>query len=163
MSNQSITWNDAHYTRSAPEETPAHWRYFEDQPDPFNPGNYLSAFVQTAGGDQYGEVRIARVNGEPAPQIIRTTPKVSYPYGRDGGWLLPGPEEVEQVRGYRKYDGTNICQYAYFDRQGRMFVTFKLRRHLFVSENLLNQSQGGMCIFGVLRVGVGVAQQGVGP
>ena len=27
----------------------------------------------------------------------------------------------------------------------------------------LNQSQGGMCIFGVLRVGVGVAQQGVGP
>ena len=27
----------------------------------------------------------------------------------------------------------------------------------------LNQSQGGMCIFRVLRVGVGVAQQGVGP
>ena len=29
--------------------------------------------------------------------------------------------------------------------------------------NFLNQSQGGMCIFGVLRVGVGVAQQAVGP
>ena len=28
---------------------------------------------------------------------------------------------------------------------------------------ILNQSQGGMCIFGVLRVGVGVAQQAVGP
>ena len=27
----------------------------------------------------------------------------------------------------------------------------------------LNQNQGGMCISGVLRVGVGVAQQGVGP
>ena len=29
--------------------------------------------------------------------------------------------------------------------------------------SVLNQSQGGMCIFGVLRVGVGVAQQAVGP
>ena len=27
----------------------------------------------------------------------------------------------------------------------------------------LNQSQGGMCISGVLRVGVGVAGQGAGP
>ena len=32
-----------------------------------------------------------------------------------------------------------------------------------VSAPGLNQSQGGMCIFWVLRVGVGVAQQGVGP
>ena len=35
-------------------------------------------------------------------------------------------------------------------------------RHIQV-ETVLNQSQGGMCIFRVLRVGVGVAQQGVGP
>ena len=32
-----------------------------------------------------------------------------------------------------------------------------------ITVEVLNQSQGGMCISGVLRVGVEVAQEGVGP
>ena len=46
-----------------------------------------------------------------------------------------------------------------------MLVTLGAKdTNIYVENNKeLNQSQGGMCISGVLRVGVGVAGQGAGP
>ena len=98
--------------------------------DPFNPGNHLEGHIQAQGGDEYGALRIEAVNGQPAPQLIRVMPKTTYPFFKDGAWVLTG---LERLEAYCKLDGTNICQFGYQDAQGREFTSFKVRIRPFMA------------------------------
>ena len=111
------------------------WRErFQDVEDPFNPGSTLTGHVLRAGGDEYGSLEITHVNGQEAPQRYLATPKAAYPYRRNHSWLL---NRADNIRSFVKYDGTNICQYAYRDADGETYVTFML-----CTRPILNQSQG---------------------
>ena len=123
-------WHDAHYRRTSPETSPGTWVNFQDVPDPYNPGNTVSGYVQRHSGDEYGTLILTHVNGRPAPQRIAATPKASYPYHPDGRWLM---QSAQSVRTYVKYDGTNVCQYSYHDADSNRYTTFKLRIRPFVS------------------------------
>ena len=124
-----LTWHDNHYRRTSPETRARSWDRFEDIPDPYNPGNRMSGWVQRVGGDEYGTLIVSEVNGRAARQRIIATPKASYPYRKDRAWLL---EQAESIRAFLKYDGTNICQYSYEDADGRRYTTFKLRGRPFI-------------------------------
>ena len=117
-------WNNVHYRHTTPETQKSAWQQFQDHQDPYNTDNFLTGWVQMTGGDEYGNLVIETVNGRPAPQRVRATPKTAYPYARDRAWLL---NTAEWIRSARKLDGTNICQYAYQDADGNSFTTFKLR------------------------------------
>ena len=95
----------------------------------------MAGHIQFIGGDEYGALSITHVNGLPAPQFIKVTPKAAYPFHKDGSWVLHGAREVSA---FEKIDGTNICQYGYHDADGRPFTTFKLRTRPFVSPHFLN-------------------------
>ena len=127
-------WHDIHYRHTTPESHPKLWRPFLEI-DPLNPGNRMGGYIQIVGGDEYGALAITEVNGRPAPQFIKVTPKAAYPFHKGGDWVLYGAEDVAS---YLKIDGTNICQYAYQDADGRPFTTFKLRTRPFMSPHFLN-------------------------
>ena len=127
-------WHDLHYRHTTPESHPKLWRPFLEI-DPLNPGNRVAGHIQIVGGDEYGALSITEVNGRPAPQFLKVTPKAAYPFHKGGEWVLYGAQEVES---YLKIDGTNICQYAYQDADGRPFTTFKLRTRPFMSPHFLN-------------------------
>ena len=127
-------WHDLHYRHTTPESHPKLWRPFLEI-DPLNPGNRVAGHIQIVGGDEYGALSITEVNGLPAPQFLKVTPKAAYPFHKGGEWVLYGAQEVES---YLKIDGTNICQYAYQDADGRPFTTFKLRTRPFMSPHFLN-------------------------
>ena len=127
-------WHDNHYERTTPDNHPGRWRRFIEI-DPFNPKNRLEGHIQMQGGDEYGTLAIQTVNGKPAPQFIRTMPKATYPFFKDGSWVLTGMDSLEA---YCKLDGTNICQFCYQDAQGREFTSFKVRIRPFMAPHFIN-------------------------
>ena len=132
-------WHDNHYERTTPDSHQGRWRQFIEI-DPFNPENRLEGHIQIQGGDEYGTLAIQTVNKKPAPQFIRTMPKATYPFFKDGSWVLTGMESLEA---YCKLDGTNICQFCYQDAYGREFTSFKVRIRPFMAPPL-HQPHGEM-------------------
>ena len=128
------TWHNNHYEHTTPDSHQSRWRQFIEI-DPFNPENRLEGHIQMQGGDEYGTLAIHTVNGEPAPQFIRTMPKTTYPFFKDGSWVLTGMENLEA---YCKLDGTNICQFGYHDAYGREFTTFKVRIRPFMAPHFIS-------------------------
>ena len=124
-----LDWHDNHYRRTSPETRPRSWDRFENIPDPYNPGNRMSGWVQRVGGDEYGTLIVSEVNGRQASQRISATPKAAYPYRKDRVWLL---EQAQSIRAFLKYDSTNICQYSYEDADSNRFTSFKLRTRPFI-------------------------------
>ena len=127
-------WHDAHYEQTSPESHPNHWRKFIET-DPFNPGNRVLGHIQMRGGDEYGSLEIQEVNGSPAPQRITVTPKASYPFFKDGSWVLSGATDIQA---HLKIDGTNICQFGYQDGNGEEFTSFKVRIRPFMAPFFIN-------------------------
>ena len=123
------SWHDAHYQHTTPESHPKRWHPFIEI-DPFNPENRLQGHIQLSGGEEYGALLIQEVNGQPAPQLIMVTPKTTYPFFKDGSWILAG---VERLDAYLKLDGTNICQFAYQDADDKPFTSFKVRVRPFMA------------------------------
>ena len=78
------------------------------------------------GGQRYGAVVITRVEKEPCPQLIHATPKLKYPFDRDGRFRFP---PIARAHVYEKLDGTNVLGYCYRDAAGVERTTFKLRLH----------------------------------
>jgi len=102
------------------------WLQAFDVTDPFNAGRRLAGYLSQKPDHRYGALAITRVDGQPAPQIIYATPKLPYPFGRDGQFHFP---PIRAIAIYEKLDGTNVCAYAYHDAAGQTFVTYKLRLH----------------------------------
>lgn len=97
--------------------------YAFDEIDPFN-GNRLEGHINRRQGSLYGALFIERVNGRDAKQFVFSTPKMNYPFNRDGEWFFP---DYDNINIYHKLDGTNILSYVYQDADGKYYLTFKTR------------------------------------
>ena len=102
----------------------AKWLTPFDTPDPFNGQLRLEGFLCQKPDHRYGGLALLRVGGEPAPQVIYATPKLHYPFGKDGQFHFP---PVQRVHLYEKLDGTNVLAYRYRDAAGTSHLTYKLR------------------------------------
>jgi uncharacterized protein (DUF2267 family) len=92
--------------------------------DPFNEGNVVEGALCQKPDHLYGALGIIKVNGESCPQAIYATPKLHYPFGKDGAFHFPPAKEIHI---YEKLDGTNILGYSYSNAQGDRFRSYKLR------------------------------------
>ena len=93
------------------------------EPDPFNAGNVLTGYLSMKPDHRYGALAILDINGESVEQVVLATPKLHYPFGKDGAFHFPKARKIEV---YEKLDGTNVTSYRYFVG-GQEFVTYKLR------------------------------------
>ncbi|NIR50462.1 hypothetical protein GWO43_18305, partial [candidate division KSB1 bacterium] len=92
--------------------------------DPFNDNIPLCGFLSTKPDHRYGALAITHVDDAEVPQLILASPKLHYPFGKDGKFHFP---PVKQIHIYEKYDGTNVLAYRYRDAQGDWHTTYKLR------------------------------------
>ncbi len=95
-----------------------------DVEDPFNDGLRLQGYLSQKPDHRYGALAITHVDGRPAAQPIYATPKLHYPFGKDGRFHFP---PIERVYLHDKLDGTNVLAYRYRDADGAMHLTYKLR------------------------------------
>ena len=95
-----------------------------DVNDPFNDDARLAGFLCQKPNHTYGALALLRVDGRPAPQRIFATPKLHYPFGKDGSFHFPA---IHTAHLYEKLDGTNVLAYRYQDADGRGRLTYKLR------------------------------------
>jgi len=95
-----------------------------DTTDPFNEEIRLEGFLSLRPDHRYGALAILRIDGKAAPQRIFATPKVRYPFGKDGRFFFP---PIKSAHLYEKLDGTNVLAYRYLAPDGRMRLTYKLR------------------------------------
>ena len=95
-----------------------------DTEDPFNEGIRLEGFLCQRPDHRYGALAILRVDGHPTPQRIFATPKLHYPFGKDGQFHFP---PIHAAHLYEKLDGTNVLAYRYHDVERRRRLTYKLR------------------------------------
>ena len=92
--------------------------------DPYNPGNHVSGWLCRAEGAFYGSLLINEVNGGEAPMLVRGTPKIGYPFDKQGRWTFPS---AKKINAYEKLDGTNILEFEYYNSLGFKFVSYKTR------------------------------------
>jgi len=95
-----------------------------DANDPFNQELRLEGFLCQRPDHRYGALALICVGGELAPQVIFATPKLHYPFGKDGLFHFP---PIRSVHIYEKLDGTNVLAYRYRDAAGRLRLSYKLR------------------------------------
>jgi hypothetical protein len=95
-----------------------------DTTDPFNDELRLEGFLCQRPDHRYGALALLRVNNQSAPQVIFATPKLHYPFGKDGRFHFP---PIRRAAIYEKLDGTNVLAYRYADAEGRVRLTYKLR------------------------------------
>lgn len=96
-----------------------------DVTDPFSKLR-LEGYLSLKPDYRYGALALLKVGGQEAPQRILATPKLHYPFDRNGAFHFPS---VKQIDIYEKLDGTNILAYQFKDAQGDSHVTYKLRLH----------------------------------
>ena len=94
--------------------------------DPFHDGLPLEGFLCQKTDHRYGAVVITHVGEAACPQLIHATPKLRYPFDRDGRFRFP---PIARAHVYEKLDGTNVLAYRYRDAAGAVRTTFKLRLH----------------------------------
>ncbi|MCY4486924.1 MAG: hypothetical protein OXF11_07380 [Deltaproteobacteria bacterium] len=110
-------------TAAAALSLDAKWLQEFDVVDPFN-DVALRGFLSRRPDHRYGALAVTHVNEAPAPQVVFATPKLHYPFDRQGKFNFPPIREIEI---FEKYDGTNVLAYGYRDSQGRRYRTYKLR------------------------------------
>jgi hypothetical protein len=101
-----------------------------EEVDPFNPSNTLKGYIKRDGSLSYGLMYITHVNGRGCSQHIWCTPKMSYPFKRDG--VYKQIKRVDYIEVYTKLDGTNILGYTYQDADGSTYVSYKTRLRPFL-------------------------------
>ena len=92
--------------------------------DPFHGDIRLEGFLSQRPDHRYGALALLRVDGRSAPQLIYATPKLHYPFGKDGRFHFP---PIRRAVLYEKLDGTNVLAYRYRDAEGAARLTYKLR------------------------------------
>ena len=100
------------------------WLQPFDVEDPFNDDLRLRGFISQKPDYRYGALTITHVGDAAAPQLIMATPKLHYPFGKDGSFHFP---PIKTIHLYEKLDGTNVLAYRYRDVDGRWYQTYKLR------------------------------------
>ena len=65
--------------------------------DTFNPPNRLYGFMCTRADHRYGSLVLFQVNGQECEQIIYGTPKLHYPFDKNGTYIWP---DVREARGW---------------------------------------------------------------
>lgn len=95
-----------------------------DTNDPFNDELRLEGFLCQRPDHRYGALALLRVDGRPAPQRLFATPKLHYPFGKDGRFFFP---PIHTAHLCEKLDGTNVLAYRYADADGGRRLTYKLR------------------------------------
>ena len=93
--------------------------------DPFSKFR-LEGYLSLKPDYRYGALALLKVGGKEAPQRILATPKLHYPFDRNGVFHFPS---VKQIDIYEKLDGTNVLAYQFKDAQDNLHVTYKLRLH----------------------------------
>jgi hypothetical protein len=76
-----------------------------DVNDPFNDDARLEGFLCQKPNHTYGAPALLRVDDRPAPQRIFATPKLHYPFGKDGSFHFPA---IHTAHLYEKLDGTDV-------------------------------------------------------
>ncbi|MGH7816624.1 MAG: hypothetical protein ACREOR_04475 [Candidatus Binatia bacterium] len=102
----------------------AKWLQPFDVEDPFNENLPLRGFLCQKPDHRYGALVITHVGEAEIPQLILATPKLHYPFGKDGSFHFP---PIETIHLYEKLDGTNVLAYRYRDVEGQWRLTYKLR------------------------------------
>jgi len=100
------------------------WLQPFDVEDPFNDALRLRGFLCQKPDHRYGALVITHVNDVETPQLILATPKLHYPFGKDGSFHFP---PIKTIHLYEKLDGTNVLAYRYCDDNGQWRLTYKLR------------------------------------
>jgi hypothetical protein len=100
------------------------WLQPFDVEDPFNDNLRLRGFLSQKPDHRYGALVITHVGEAEAPQVIFATPKLHYPFGKDGKFHFP---PIKKIYLYEKLDGTNVLAYRYRDGEGNWHLTYKLR------------------------------------
>lgn len=92
--------------------------------DSFN-GNTIDGVLCRQSDYRYGSIVVFAVNGiETEPQVVYGTPKLEYPFDRNGTFHWP---PINEVLLWDKLDGTNILAWSYKDSNGKEFLTYKTR------------------------------------
>ena len=92
--------------------------------DPFNDIK-LKGIICRRSDYRYGTMVIFEVDEKIViPQIIYGTPKLIYPFDKNGVFHWP---KIHQVELWDKLDGTNILAYHYYNKEGTKFLTYKTR------------------------------------
>lgn len=102
-----------------------------DAEDPFNGGRRLRGYVSWKPDHRYGALVVHHVGNSMAEQVVYSTPKLKYPFDREGRFTWP---PVKRIELYEKLDGTNVSGYRY-KGGGKTFVSFKTRLLPFVGNN----------------------------
>ncbi len=92
--------------------------------DPFHDDAPLQGFLCQRPDHRYGALALLRVDGHRVPQVIYATPKLHYPFGKDGSFHFP---PIATAHIHEKLDGTNVLAYHYTDVGGHRRLTYKLR------------------------------------
>jgi len=100
------------------------WLQPFDVGDPFNDDLRLRGFLCQKPDHRYGALVITHVDDAETPQLIVATPKLHYPFGKDGSFHFP---PIKSIHLYEKLDGTNVLAYRYRDGAGQWRLTYKLR------------------------------------
>ncbi len=66
-----------------------------DVADPFNDEVRLEGLLCQKPNHTYGGLALLRVDGRSAPQRIFATPKLHYPFGKDGRFHFPPIQSVQ--------------------------------------------------------------------
>ena len=93
--------------------------------DPFT-SFQLEGYLSLKPDYRYGALALLKVGGHKVPQRILGTPKLVYPFDRNGTFHFPPMKHIDI---YEKLDGTNILAYQFKDAQNNSHVTYKLRLH----------------------------------
>jgi len=100
-------------------------RKFDNVEDVYNKGNRLSGYICLESSKYYGALYITEINNKKCePQLVLSSPKMHYPFGKDGIFRIRQVPNNTFV--YQKYDGTAIIGYAY-SFQNKVYITYKTR------------------------------------
>ena len=103
--------------------------------DPYNPANTVEGCVCVERNRNYGSLTLKKVNGNnvDVPPIMGT-PKIGYPFTREGNFRFSSAEEILC---FKKYDGSNILAYRYWDEKGNPCISYKVRLWPFLRGKLI--------------------------
>ena len=105
-----------------------------EREDIFN-NNILNGFICNKNGSCYGSMLLTKVNDEPCNQIVYATPKLQYPFDKNGKFHWP---TIDKVEIWEKLDGTNILAYTY-NYNNKEFLSFKTRLGPVVSDHVYGE------------------------